>query len=77
MFPIRMPCQDTVDMFVKLGLSAVYVTPEHYEKAMLALDKNTVLVYIHSDGEDVILMGDNLIDVVKFKFRSNGSHIRA
>lgn len=76
-FPARMSCQDLVDMLVSLGMTAVYVTTENYRPALARLDKNTVLVHIGSEGEDVTLLGDNEIDHVRFRFRHNGEHIRA
>jgi hypothetical protein len=72
----KMACQDLVNMYVSLGLSALYVTDANYGLAFKTLDKKTVLVYIHSEGEDVILLGDNEIDTVRFKFRHNGEEIR-
>ena len=72
----RMACQDLVDMYVSLGLSALYVTDANYGVAFKTLDKHTVLVYIHSNGEDVILLGDNEIDTVRFKFRHTGEPVR-
>lgn len=71
-----MACQPLVDMYVSLGLSALYVTDANYSMAFKTLDKHTVLVYIHSSGEDVVLLGDNEIDTVRFKFRNNGEPIR-
>jgi hypothetical protein len=64
-------------MYVSLGLNARYVTEKNYSSAVVNLDLQTVLVYVHGSGEDVILMGDNKIDVVRFKFRNNGSGLRA
>lgn len=73
----RMACQDLVDLYVSLGLNALYVTDANYGLAFRTLDKKTVLVYIHSEGEDVVLLGDNEIDTVRLKFRNNGEPVRA
>jgi hypothetical protein len=65
-------CQKLVNVLIELGLTARYVIPKTYKAALSELDTNTVLVYVQDDGEDVILIADNLIDLVRFKFRKDG-----
>lgn len=72
----RMKCQDIVDTFVKNGMSARYSTGKPKGSDIAKLDINTVLVYIHDEGQDVVLMGDNLIDTIRFKFRTGERNIR-
>lgn len=58
-----------VDQLVKLGMSAVYCNDANYSKLVTQMDRNTVLVYAHDSGEDVILLGENGIDHVRLKFQ--------
>ena len=69
-------CEDLVEVFLSLGLTARYVTHVTYLIAINNLDVFTFLVYTHEGGEDIILIADNLIDLVRFKFHRDGSPIR-
>lgn len=57
-----------VDELVKCGMTAVYCTDANYERLVVQMDRNTVLIYSHDSGQDVILLGENGIDHVRFKF---------
>lgn len=72
----RMPCQALVDMLIEHGMTAVYTTAGAFRDTLKAMDKDTVLIYAHDRGEDVILLGDNEIDHVTFKFNPYGERIR-
>lgn len=69
-------CQKLVNVYIELGMTARYVIPSRYKAALSELDINTVLVLVKDDGEDVILIGDNLIDLVRFRFRKDGGPVR-
>jgi len=68
--------QKLVNELVSHGMSAIYCSEDMYKYHMRQMDTNTVLVYSHTNGEDVILMGDNGIDVVRFKFNAEGGMSR-
>ncbi len=76
MFKTELDYQKLVNLLILHGMEAQYVTNTTYSSAVSQLNTKTVLVYIHGSGEDVILMGDNEIDVVRFKFRKGRRGIR-
>lgn len=59
-------------MLIELGLTAVYCTEATYESNIINLDRNTVLVFTHKNGDDVILLGNNECDHVRWEFDSKG-----
>lgn len=69
-------CQELVNLYLMMGMTARYVNEHTYPIGLKELDVNTVLVYVHDTGEDIILIGDNLIDLVRFKFRKDGGPVR-
>jgi len=69
--PLR--CQSLVNELIMEGMTAVYVNNQKtYSHAFNSLKITEVLIWIHKNGEDVVLLGDNEIDVVRFKFHKTG-----
>lgn len=75
--PEKMACEPLVHQLVAGGLVARYVSDEgQYRHELANLDRLTVLIYVRDGGEDVILLGDNEIDHVRFRYRPGRASIR-
>lgn len=64
----KMPCQDFVDLLVELGFTAKYVTAEQLPTAFLNQDLHTIVVFLHDNGQDVIILSDDRGGFVTIKF---------
>jgi len=75
--PPPMPCQILVNELVLRGMTAIYVSSySDYGKAFNQLKVTEVIIWSHSGGETVVLLGDNEIDVVRLKFPTKGGPLR-